>query len=163
MNENLNLTQILKDCPIGTKLWSPIWGDVSLVQINDIGFFPIVITAFGFTNISLRSNGKMYDIKEAECLLFPSKDQRDWSKFKVPIERFERFNPEEFKPFDKVLIKQNYECERWTCDFFSHMLPDGQVFCAGSTVYECIPYNDETRHLLGTDEDAPEYYKWWEE
>ena len=25
----------------------------------------------------------------------------------------------------------------------------------------CIPYNDETKHLVGTTEDCPEYYKWW--
>lgn len=108
-------------------------------------------SVYAFSN-----NGK--DVSTDEWLLLPSKYQMDWSKFKAP-----EFNPKTFKPFDKVLIKQNYECERWTCDLFSHMLPDGQVFCAGSTVYECIPYNDETMHLLGTDEDAPEYYKWWEE
>ena len=168
MNENLNLCEILKDCPKGTKLWSPIWGNVTLIRIDDRNFFPTVfLSAPGFVNISLRSDGKMYDIEEAECLVFPSKDQRDWSKFKVPVEKFEvpvkRFNPEEFKPFDKVLIKHNYECARWACDFFGHMLSNGQVSCVGTTVYECIPYNDETMHLLGTEEDAPETYIWWEE
>ena len=100
------------------------------------------------------------NVRNGECMLFPSKDQRDWSKFKIPVKKFDT---EEFKPFDKVLIKPNYECERWRCDFFSHMLPNGQVSCIGATVYECIPYNDETKDLLGTDEDAPETYKWWEE
>lgn len=161
MNENLNLCEILKDCPKGTKLWSSVWGDVTLIRIDDRNFFPTVrLSAVGFANVSLCSNGKMYNIEEAECIIFPSKDQRDWSKFKVPVKRF---NPEEFKPFDKVLIKPNYECARWACDFFGHMLPNGQVSCVGSTVYECIPYNDETMHLLDTDEDAPENYKWWEE
>ena len=89
MNENLNLCEILKDCPKGTKLWSPIWGNVTLIRIDDRNFFPTVfLSAPGFVNISLRSDGKMYDIEEAECLVFPSKDQRDWSKFKAPVERF---------------------------------------------------------------------------
>lgn len=89
MNENLNLCKILKNCPKGTKLWSPIWGDVTLIRIDDRNFFPTVfLSAVGFAKVSLRSDGKMYDIEEAECLVFPSKDQRDWSKFKAPVERF---------------------------------------------------------------------------
>lgn len=160
MNENLNLCEILKDCPTGTKLWSSVWGNVFLMQINNIDAFAIILSAVGFSNITLCSNGKMYDIKEAECILFPSKNQRDWSKFKVPVKKFD---PKEFKPFDKVLIKHNYEDERWVCNFFSDILPNGEVHCIGVTVYECIPYNDETKHLLGTTDDCPEYYKWWEE
>lgn len=160
MNENLNLCEILKDCPTGTKLWSSVWGDVFLIQINNIDAFAIILSAVGFSNITLRSDGKMFDIKEAECIIFPSKDQRDWSKFKVPVKRF---NPEEFKPFDKVLIKPNYECERWACNFFSHMLSNSLVSCIGTTTSECIPYNDETKHLLGTIDECPEFYKWWKE
>lgn len=34
MNENLNLCEILKHCPAGTKFWSPVWGDVFLVEIK---------------------------------------------------------------------------------------------------------------------------------
>ena len=156
MNENLNLCQILKDCPKGTKLWSPFLGEV---EFFCAGYDSLCVTQIS-TNVkyAFLKNGK-YDIS-GECMLFPSKYQRDWSKFKIPVKKFDT---EEFKPFDKVLIKLNYECERWRCDFFSHMLPNGQVSCIGATVYECIPYNDETKDLLGTDEDAPETYKWWEE
>lgn len=158
MNENLNLYQILKDCPKGTKLWSPIWGDMVLKEIdNNIPM--IVLTVNGFNDITLFPNGTVYDLKDSECVLFPSKYQRDWSKFKVSVKRF---NPKEFKPFDKVLIKHNYEDERWVCNFFSDILSNGEVHCIGVTVYECIPYNDETKHLLGTKDDCPEYYKWWE-
>lgn len=120
-NKELNLCEILKDCPTGTKFWSSVWGDVTFVQINDVGVFPIVLSAKSFSNISLRSNGKMYDIKEAECLVFPSKDQRDWSKFKVPTEEskvsVKRFNPKEFKPFDKVLIRDRGNF-KWLPSFF---------------------------------------------
>lgn len=35
MNEKLNLVEILKDCPIGTKLYSTIHGDVKLELIDD--------------------------------------------------------------------------------------------------------------------------------
>ena len=33
MNENLNLVEILKDCPSGTKLYSPALGEVDFVDI----------------------------------------------------------------------------------------------------------------------------------
>lgn len=160
MNENLDLCQILKCCPKGKSFWSPCWGKVTFDAVDaldGLGGLVYVQTLKGI-RIVLHGDGKLD--ADGECMIFPSKDQRDWSKFKVPVKRF---NPEEFKPFDKVLIKPNYECARWACDFFGHMLPNGQVSCVGSTVYECIPYNDETMHLLDTDEDAPENYKWWEE
>ena len=99
MNENLNLCEILKDCPKGTKFWSPIWGDVVLKEITEGSSMPIKLTSVCSYRIALYPNGKMYDLEEAECVLFPSKDQRDWSKFKRP---HKRFNPKDFKPFDKV-------------------------------------------------------------
>lgn len=164
MNENLNLCKILKDCPKGTKLWSSVWGDVIFDKIYEgICCKPIALTAVGCNDIALYSNGKMYNIEESECILFPSKSQRDWSKFKAPVKRF---NPKEFKPFDKVLVCDSDESE-WIPNFFGKL-----VKFNGYLAYDiinkgfwkmCIPYNDETKHLLGTTDDCPEYYKWWEE
>ena len=114
MNENLNLCEILKDCPRGTKLWSPVWGNMTLIRINDVSIYPIVLSADGFSTVSLHSDGRMYGVKESECILFPSKEQRDWSKFKTPVKRF---NPEEFKPFDKVLVR-DFLSDSWMPDFF---------------------------------------------
>lgn len=167
-NKELNLCEILKDCPTGTKFWSPVWGDVTFVQINDVGVFPIVLSAKSFSNISLRSNGKMYDIKEAECLLYPSKYQRDWSKF----ERFwdepkkERFDSNTLQPFDKALVR-DFLSDNWMADFFEKFEESNDAYynvtCITSHWIQCIPYNEETKHLLGTREDCPNYYKWWEE
>lgn len=82
MNENLNLVEILKDCPEGTKLYSPVFGEVEFESINDI-IGPIIVT----TNIGhpecFTADGKMFARYNGECLLFPSKEQRDWSKFKI--------------------------------------------------------------------------------
>ena len=168
-NKELNLCEILKDCPTGTKFWSPVWGDVTFVQINDVGVFPIVLSAKSFSNsnISLRSNGKMYDIKEAECLLYPSKYQRDWSKFV----RFwdepdvSKFDVETFHPFDKVLAR-DYLNDNWMADFFEKIEENDRhynVTCVTCKWVQCIPYNEDTKHLLGTTNDCPEYYKWWED
>jgi hypothetical protein len=163
MNENLNLVEILKHCPAGTKFWSSVWGDVFLVRVEERiegrAFLPIVIKALLCDEVFLFQNGKYTDAEEAECVIFPSKDQRDWSKFKGP-----KFDPTDLKPFEKVLIKR--PDGQWTCNFFSDMSlePENEkVYCVGMIGYECIPYNEETKHLVGTSHDCPDFYKWWEE
>ena len=170
MNENINLCEILKDCPKGTKLWSSVWGDVTLIRTNCENPFPIALaTKVGSAYALLRSNGKMYDRKEAECLVFPSKEQRDWNKF----ERFwdkpkvEKFDPKTLHPWDKILVRKihsPYNISPWSCENFSYIHPNTPQLVNGIVSrYEiCIPYNDETKHLVGTTEDCPEYYKWWE-
>ena len=163
MNENLNLCQILKDCPKGTKLWSPVWGRVTFETIDAFDGLVYVLTHKG-VYITLDSDGK-FDA-DGECIIFPSKDQRDWSKF----ERFwdkpkvERFDINTLQPFDKVLAKDGFS-SKWTCTFFSHMDNNVSfpVYCSGEYFKVCIPYNEETKHLVGTKDDCPEYYKWWEE
>lgn len=158
MNENLNLCKILKDCPTGTKLWSPVWGNMTLIQINNVSIYPIVLSADGFNNVSLHSDGRMYGVKESECILFPSKDNRDWSKFKP---KKERFDPKTLKPFDKVLARDENNTN-WIASLFSSIEEFG-LACINGFWKQCIPYNDETAHLVGTTGNAPEYYKWWEE
>lgn len=163
MNENLNLYEILKHCPAETKFWSPVWGDVFLVEIKEMKpgnpIMPIVIKAFLWDGIFLSVNGKLADTEEAECVIFPSKDQRDWSKFKSP-----KFDPKDFKPFDKVLVQCDCEPRLWICNFFSDISPENkEIHCVGMIGNKCIPYNEETKHLVGTSGDCPDYYKWWEE
>ena len=153
MNENINLCEILKDCPKGTKLWSPVWGDITFETIDAFDGLVYVLKHKG-VHIIL-DNGK-FDA-DGECIIFPSKDQRDWNKFKAPIKRF---NPEEFKPFDKVLLRID-ERDIWQPDFSGYK--DGNcITCVTYGNVRCIPYNEETKHLAGKRDDCPEYYKWWE-
>lgn len=59
----------------------------------------------------------------------------------------------EFKPFDKVLVR-DLEFGVWYADIFSHInKDDGSYMCIGSSWDECIPYNEQTAHLLGTTEN----------
>ena len=67
MNENLNLCEILKDCPTGTKLWSPVWGNMTLIQINDVSIYPIVLSADGFNNVSLHSGRILRESQSKDC------------------------------------------------------------------------------------------------
>ena len=78
--------------------------------------------------------------------------------------KVEKFDPKTFEPFDKVLSRYGTE-SNWTCTFFSHIIDtvNPHVDCNGIAFHICIPYNEETKHLVGTKEDCPEFYKWWEE
>ena len=82
MNENLNLEEILKDCPKGTKLYSTILGEVKLYKVKDNNTYPIGIEDKEGAQSWLTSNGKFMERFDGECTLFPSREQRDWSKFK---------------------------------------------------------------------------------
>ena len=84
---------------------------------------------------------------------------------KTNINKKEKFDPKTLNAFDKVLIRDNYK-QNWRCDIFSHILNGDYVFkyisIASANSY-CIPYNDDTKHLVGTTEEAPEYYRYWED
>lgn len=74
----INIADILKDCPKGTKLYSPICGNCNLLKIyNGLGFDVINDTdeVFNF------SYDGRYNLN-GECCIFPSKDKRDWNTFR---------------------------------------------------------------------------------
>ena len=83
MNEKIDLTKILKDCPKGTKLYSPICGEVDFKEIGS-DEESIIVTKKGVYKYKFTEKGFCYADECEECLLFPSKDQRDWSKFTAP-------------------------------------------------------------------------------
>ena len=171
MNENLNLVEILKDCPEGTKLYSPVYGDVELVKVIQVedeilssiedDIYPIKIKLNNNSLDNFTKDGRMFEDYNGECMLFPSKDQRDWSKFKPTKPKF---NPKNLQPFDKVLARdgQHY-C--WRCTFYSHEREEGiWKYATSDSAYPyCIPYNDDTKHLVSTTKEAPQYYRYWED
>ena len=164
MNENLNLVEILKDCPKGTKLYSPIFGDVELVEVRLNGYdgdYPIAIKLSNNSNGGFTKDGRVFVEFDGECTLFPSKEQRDWSKFKV---KKPKFDPNTLKPFDKVLVRDSDGC-RWRCAFYSHTRENKEYkYMTMHLGYKrCIPYNNDTEHLIDTTDEAPEYYRYWED
>lgn len=78
MEKELNISAILKDKPQNTRLWSPIFGDVYLKDVTDVNNNMIRITHHGVDNIFM-NNGKVW--ADGECVVFPSKEMRDWEKF----------------------------------------------------------------------------------
>lgn len=253
MNENLNLVGILKDCPKGTKLYSSVFGEVELDHIDIRANYPIVIRLKDLdVRECLTTEGTLFTEYDGECILFPSREERDWSKFK-PIYEFKdgdivatntgnwigittgghahsyiptycvlshnrevklyfgrkeqwgfsrlateeekqklfqaikdkgykwnaetktleklvepKFDPKTLNAFDRVLVRLRKDCI-WHATFFSHYDKEVNGGCypcvttSCRSYYKCIPYNDETKHLLGTSEEAPEYYRYWED
>lgn len=225
---NINIAEILKDCPKGMKLYSSTYGEVKLSRINDDGNFPIIVETVMGDSRTFTKEGRLHlNYPDAECLLFPSSEMRDWTKFfkrgdvvwyednmyaifegwanddytkfnttidfyvfgasfdkevvcdtdsfvkasdgerAVFIANAEetlkgKYNPETlkvepvkptcpFKPFDKVLVRDNEEHE-WYANYFSHYRGDDKDFpyaCFGNFFRFCIPY-EGNEHLLGT-------------
>lgn len=245
MNENLNLVEILKDCPKGIELYSPMYGlgiltkvtnrihvkfpkehnvkcfrpDGKVSEDGEIMLFPKGKTTWeGFqrpfvdgdiitymlwrkpTTYIYRENGthntsyyvayssennKLYDDGKGALagnrhnLRFATEEEKQklfkaiqengykWNAETKTLEKLisNKFDPKTLQPFDKVLVSYSDE---WFCDFFSHY-DDAVVkfncICTGGCPYDCcIPYNDDTKHLIGkTIEEAPEFYRYWEE
>lgn len=80
---NIDIAEILKDCPEGMKLYSPLFGEVTLGKSgsDNISVFSknddgnIIFNTFA-------ENGLFYSgYSQSQCLLFPSSEMRDWTKF----------------------------------------------------------------------------------
>ena len=260
MNENIDLTEILKDCPKGTKLYTTVWGEVTFDRISsEKPIYPIYIKTDSDYIPALTKEGCYTNKIDVECILFPSKDQRDWSKFTAPWYKKERdaiacletqgedkkeinnnfdvlpglykcihrmfdgtpdgrllfeidnvykclskhnraefevsyghsvyledpivrryfipfegeqisspkFDPKTLKAFDKVLVRLvNEDGNVWEADFFSHyeqLEKNVKYVSVANWGVFCIPYNEDTKHLVGTDDEAPEFYRYWED
>lgn len=227
MENKINIAEILKDCPKGMELYSPIYGKVELLEVDSNSEYSIkTVTSIGRPG-SFTPYGRLYEnYPSAECLLFPSREMRDWTKFfkrgdvvwskdnmyaifegwanddytkfnsTICIYAFDasfdeevvcdtdcfvkareeeratfianaekhyngKYNPDTlqvesvkpkcpFKPFDKVLVRDNDEGE-WYANYFSHYKEnnDCPYVCIDNSYIYCIPY-EGNEHLLGT-------------
>ena len=168
MNENIDLTKILKECPKGFKLYTPLCGEVEFIKVREGTLHVLTLHSSGIY-LSFTKEGYYFNFnnKDAECLLFPSKDQRDWSKFTAPWYNKEKFDPKTLKTFDRVLVRDSSD-RRWRCALFSHVRKEDEnytfKYITTACTYEfCIPFNDDTKHLVGTTDEAPEFYRYWED
>ena len=168
MNENIDLTKILKDCPIGWEFYSSIYGYVIFHRIENSSEYPVKFFYINKNNSknygSVTKQGLHVFYFNGECTLFPSKEQRDWSKFTAPWYKKPKFDPKTLKPFDRVLVRDNND-NKWECSLFSRIIKHESFpfKCVSSAFRYCIPYNDDTKYLIGTTDEAPEYYRYWED
>ena len=126
----------LRNTPKGTKLYSPICGECTLVTVSSNR---IVVMDHRNVCRSFDPYG-LIDVN-GECLLFPSKDVRDWGNYQLPHC--------DFKPFDKVVVRDE---GLWHIDFFETYLPGEEFPYEGmhQTWQHCLPFNEETAKLIGT-------------
>lgn len=94
MNKDLNIAEILESCPEGTKLYSPMYGEIFLKEVKINPYITVekkmiictIDDKLGYPNdymVSFYQNGKLTEY--GECVIFPSNKQRDWSQFKKPL------------------------------------------------------------------------------
>ena len=145
----INVAEILKDVPKGTKLYSPIFGECVLSYIGTTAIK--VNTAITFDGLTFDEYGRIFP--NGECLLFPSKGQKSWGSFTIKKE-------DDFKPFDKVVVRDT-KLDTWTIDFFSYKdksCEEAPYTTINGWYTYCLPYNEETAKLIGTTYDYVERY-----
>lgn len=77
----MNIAEILKNCPEGTKLYSPIYGEVEFIEVSVVT--GNIVCKYDGCTVYFHPDGIYY--KGGECMLFPSKEQRDWDEFLIPF------------------------------------------------------------------------------
>lgn len=121
-----NLVSILKHCPEGTKLYSPIYGEVTFTRISIINTILCKATKSNgeITSVDFNRLGRLSgEFLNTECVLFPSKDQRDWNKFRIPTKKGDVIM---FNGQVPCLVTGDYsqDIKNWVCG----LLEDGD-FC----------------------------------
>lgn len=72
------------------------------------------------------------------------------------------FSKEDFKPYDRVIVRAYEDNDIWVADLFSHIEDDCYITLGGCSWDYCLPFNDDTKYLLGTDLSYNGPYKTWE-
>lgn len=159
MEAKINIAKILKDKPQGTKLYSSACGKCELKEADDKSFkVSFYSSKFGFMNGGegiFDKNGNLYD--DGECIVFPSKEMRDWSKFA-------------WKKGD-VLVSNDGKCkvifERFDDDTYTSFVGKYYVECYGKNDelqdYEEEHYGDTVNYTKESEEAAQTYINTIEE
>ena len=105
-------------------------------------------------------DGKIIEVLDTELDIWLEIDNPifDFIHNKYRIKPEKKFKPKKLQPFDKVLVQ---EFGKWTIDFFAYFNPNSETpyYCIGHFADIILPYNDNTKHLVGTNIAAPDYYK----
>ena len=140
-------------------------GDVKFYEVDQkVNTVVVILKSGGLCDFNEDGTIELEGIMSDEIMLYPSREQRDWSKFSAPWYKKDKFDPNTLQSFDRVLTRP-LEDERWEINFYSYKNPNWlwPYTCIDGSYKYCIPYNDDTKHLVGTTDEAPEFYKHWEE
>lgn len=84
MENKINIAEILRDCPKGTKLYSPVCGSCTFLRVANSAYYPIMVKRVSDTTLreDFTKDGRYTEgVEDSECVLFPSAEIRDWDKF----------------------------------------------------------------------------------
>lgn len=165
MKEIVRIDEHLMQANIyGAVVYCTLMGEckVESVSIEDNRFKARLVQMREFKKcIECDEYGRPAGDIDAECCVFPSRDNRDWSTFDATP----RYDISELKPFDKVLVRctdETFGNKIWHPNFYSKYNSDERLHqCLFGNFNECVPYNDETKHLLDTTDEAPIFYRTW--
>lgn len=135
----MNILEIIRKAPEDHVYYCTLVGEVT-VEIDDTSSYPIKcinLSRFSISEVSCTREGHYYKDGDGECILFPSKDQRDWKVFEESLDEINQF-----KPFDKVLCR-DFSNEVWKPDFFFRYMKSNSTYkyhCVFSNWLQCIPY-----------------------
>ena len=136
MEQKLNIAEILKNKPIGIKLYSSTFG---YIKFNGVHKDKVYFYSEDTNAHSVKSNGKMYD--SGECIIFPSKEMRDWSKFA-------------WKRGDVLINNSGFKVlfDKWANDVYTGFY--AKIDRLGNSTYY-----DTDRYTLAPEDEATSYIK----
>ncbi len=142
MEQKLNIAEILKDKPVELKLYSSTFG---YIKFNGVHKDKVYFYSEDTNTHSVKSNGKMYD--SGECIIFPSKEMRDWSKFA-------------WKRGDVLTNSSGFKVffDKWVNENYTKFL--GKIKVLGDSHYY---YYDTAYYILASKKEALEFIKSVEE
>lgn len=156
----MNIAEILKYCPKGTKLYSLVDGEVTLKNISDIDEYPIkVVTDDGDTKYYTKDGLFFTNRPGGECVLFPSKEQRNWEKFRLPVKKGDIMMTEDKRAFiaDGKMDDSGYPCAYCGLNLYHNFTKGSETNGWTSNFY--IPASKEAKkELFDKIEEAG--YKW---
>lgn len=135
METKLNIAEILKDKPKGTKLYTDTFGELSIEDVYTGNEFGITLLCKDGDNLSFYNDGKYNEY--GEPILVPSREMRDWSKFA-------------WKRGDVLINDAGYKIffDKWENDDYTRFF--------GSVKVHCYDTEDYT---LASKEEAQEFIK----
>ena len=144
----INIAELLKDCPKGMKLWSDAFGWVRFSRIDRDSSFPILVNK-DVRTIKYTAKGYLIIDDVCPCSLWPAPAHRDWSDFKVPKKH------KEFKPYDKVLANHSGDgCKaQWLPELYAGWDEENSMHILITSQFEycdeyILPY-EGNENLLG--------------
>ena len=154
--KKLNIAEILKDCPKGTKLYSPLCGECELYSIhaNDTIVAKYINDNKSICYLTFNNNGSYIQrCISSECLLFPSKENRDWSTFHRPFKDGDIASTIDGKWVGIVKRHVDNACEAYIAVYDGGIVYNDNIFC-----FERFATEEEKQKLF--DVIKANGYKW---